>query len=307
MAGLGDDTMNVLVSGSTGFLGAAVVAALNEQGWQPVRLVRAGGPFPERQVRWDPRAGAIDTAGLAGIDAVVNLAGENIVTGRWTPSKKAAIRDSRIQGTSLLCKALAALPKPLKTLISASAVGYYGDRGDEILTEEDCAGGDFLSQVCVAWEAATAPAAEAGIRTAVVRIGIVLSAAGGALKPMLLPFRLGLGGALGSGRQHMSWITLADFAGAILHVLKTEALAGPINVVAPEPVTNAVFTKTLGRLLSRPAVLRVPAFAARLALGELADALLLSSARVNPAKLLASGYVFRYPTLDAALRRLLSK
>jgi uncharacterized protein (TIGR01777 family) len=238
---------------------------------------------------------------------VVHLAGANIAAGRWTPARKAEIRDSRVEGTRSLCQALARLAHPPQVLASASAVGFYGDRGTETLTEESVAGTGFLPGVCQAWEAAAEPATRVGIRVVHLRFGMILSPAGGALRKMLLPFRLGGGGRVGSGAQFVSWIAIDDVLGAIEHVLREESLHGPVNVVAPESVTNAEFTRSLGRVLRRPTLIPLPAFAARLAFGEMADALLLASARVMPARLRASGYRFRFPELEGALRHLLGR
>jgi len=238
-------------------------------------------------------------------DAVVHLAGENIAAGRWTERQKARIRDSRVKGTRLLCDLLARYSPPPKALVCASAVGYYGDRGDEILKEESASGSDFLSDVCGEWEAATQTAVERGIRVVNLRIGVVLSPLGGALAKMLTPFKLGAGGVIGSGRQYMSWIALDDAVRAFHFALTNQSLHGPVNAVAPNAVTNRDFTRTLGRVLSRPTVFPMPAFAARLAFGEMADALLLASTRVQPARLLAGGFTFRYPDLEGALRHLL--
>ena len=235
----------------------------------------------------------------------MHLAGVNIAAGRWTVRQKARIRDSRAKGTRLLSEALAGLAHPPQVLVSASAVGYYGDRGQEILKEESAPGTDFLAGVCREWEAATQPAAARGVRVVNTRFGMVLSASGGALPKMLTPFRLGLGGVVGSGRQYMPWIALDDVVGVVNHALKVVKLGGAINTVAPQAITNREFTKTLGRVLSRPTVFPVPAFMARLALGEMADALLLSSQRVEPARLLEAGYGFRYPELEGALRHVL--
>jgi uncharacterized protein (TIGR01777 family) len=238
-------------------------------------------------------------------DAVVHLAGENIAAGRWTERQKARIRDSRVKGTRLLCDLLARYSPPPKALVCASAVGYYGDRGDEILKEESAPGSDFLFDVCREWEAATQTAVERGIRVVNLRIGVVLSPLGGALAKMLTPFKLGAGGVIGSGRQYMSWIALDDVVRAFHFALTNQSLLGPVNAVAPNPVTNRDFTRTLGRVLSRPTVFPMPAFAARLAFGEMADALLLASTRVEPARLLAGSFIFRYPDLEGALRHLL--
>ncbi len=243
---------------------------------------------------------------LEGVDAVVHLAGENIAE-RWTAAKKARIRDSRVKGTQLLCETLTRLSSPPKVLVSASAIGYYGDRGEETLTDDSPPGRGFLPEVCRAWEAATEPARQQGLRVVQLRLGVVLSVAGGALAKMLPPFRLGLGGVLGSGRQYMSWIALDDVVGTLQHAVVTDALQGPTNAVAPRAVTNQEFTKTLGKVLGRPTAMPLPAFAARLMFGEMADELLLASARVQPTKLLASGYQFRYPELAEALRHLLAR
>ncbi|MBI4323331.1 MAG: TIGR01777 family protein [Candidatus Omnitrophica bacterium] len=281
--------MKILVSGSHGFLGSALVPFLIPRGHQVTRLVR---PY--------------DPAALDGVEAVVHLAGENII-GRWTPEKKTRIRDSRVNGTRVLAESLARLAPPPQVLVCASAVGYYGDRGEERLQEDSPAGSGFLAEVCREWEAATLPAVQQGIRVVNLRIGMVLSPQGGALAKMFPAFRLGLGGCLGSGRQYLSWIALDDLLEAITFALAAPNLRGPVNAVAPTPVTNRAFTKTLGRLLGRPTLCPVPAFAARLVFGEMAQELLLASARVMPAALLASGFAFRYPDLDGALRHLVGK
>jgi uncharacterized protein len=293
-----------LVSGSSGLIGSALVPALQENGYEVTRLVH-GSPTGPKQVAWNPSE-TLPSALVSGFDAVVHLAGESIV-GRWTEAKKDRIRESRIAGTRNLADALARAPDRPRVLVSASAIGFYGDRGQEILREESPSGSGFLPDVCLGWESASVPAARAGIRTVQVRIGIVLSSAGGALEKMLPPFRLGLGGIIGSGRQWWSWIALQDVVGAILHALKTSSLQGPVNAVAPHPVTNVEFTRVLGTVLSRPTVLPMPAFAARLALGEMANELLLASQRVEPARLMASGYEFQQPDLQPALEALLKK
>jgi hypothetical protein len=299
--------MRILVTGSTGLVGSALVPFFTGGGHQVTRLGRSMTGAPASDLTWDPGAGRLDSAGLEGFDAVVHLAGENIGTGRWTAAKKDRIRRSRVEGTRLLCESLSRLTRPPRTLVCASAIGYYGSRGDEILKEESAPGKDFLAEVCRAWEKASAPAAAKGIRVVHLRFGVILSPRGGALTRMLLPFRLGAGGVIGSGSQHMSWISLDDAVGAVHHALDAEGLSGPVNAVAPKPVTNREFTRTLGTVLSRPTIFPVPAFAARLAFGEMADALLLSSARVEPARLLATGYRFRHPDLEAALRQMLGK
>ena len=295
--------MRIAVTGSRGLVGSALVAFLTAGGHEAVRLVRAstGGG----DVQWDPVEGIKDLSRLEGVDAVVHLAGENIAAGRWTQRRKDEIRRSRVEGTRRLCDSLARLSRRPKVLVSASAIGFYGDRGDEVLSEDSAPGKDFLAQVCQGWEAATESASRAGTRVVHLRFGMVLSSAGGALKKMLLPFRLGAGGRMGGGSQYVSWIAIDDAIGAIQHAVCTDSLKGAVNGVAPTPVTNAEFTRVLARVLSRPAVFSLPAFAARLALGEMADALLLSSQRVTPVRLQASGYQFRYPGLESALRHLL--
>jgi uncharacterized protein (TIGR01777 family) len=241
---------------------------------------------------------------LEGFDAVVHLAGESIA-GRWTAEKKAKARDSRVNGTLLLSDALAGLERPPKTMVSASAVGYYGNRGDEVLTEDSFPGQGFLAGVCEEWEAATESASSAGIRVVRTRFGMVLASKGGALEQMIRPFRLGVAGKLGSGKQYWSWVAIDDVTGIVQHALATESLQGPVNAVSPNPVTNEQFTQTLARIIGRPARLTVPPFALRLAFGDMADEALLSSARVVPQRLLTSGYSFSYPDLERALRHLL--
>jgi hypothetical protein len=238
---------------------------------------------------------------------VVHLAGENIGAGRWTAVRKEEIRRSRVEGTRRLCESLARLTRRPKVLVTASAIGFYGNRGDEILKEDSGPGSDFLAQVCREWEAATDPASRGGIRVVHLRFGMILSPSGGALKKMLLPFKMGAGGRIGRGTQYVSWIGIDDVAGVIHHAIVTESLRGPVNGVAPTPVTNAEYTRTLARVLSRPAIAPMPAFAARLAFGEMADALLLASQRVMPTRLQATGYQSRYPELERALRHLLSR
>lgn len=296
--------MKILVSGSHGFIGSAVVPALTARGDRVVRLVRGAptSPSPD-QIVWDPGVGRIDASALEGLDAVIHLAGETIA-GRWTAPKKARIRESRVRGTRAIAGILAALGRKPGVLVCASATGYYGNRGEELLVEDSMPGGGFLAEVVRAWEAATAPARDAGIRVVHLRSGVVLSPNGGGLGGLLPVFRLGLGGRLGSGRQFMPWITLDDEVGAIVHALTRDDLRGPLNFVAPQAVTNREFTATLGRVLRRPALCAVPATVLRLALGELAGELLVSQ-RVHPARLLAAGYAFRYPELEPALHHLL--
>lgn len=248
-----------------------------------------------------------DLSRLNGVDAVVHLAGENIASGRWTKAKKERIRDSRVNGTRNLCESLSLLPEPPRVLVCASAIGYYGDRGEIALTEADQPGRGFLPEVCTAWERATKPATDEGIRVVNLRIGIVLTPEGGALQQMLLPFQLGLGGKVGNGRQYWSWISLPDLVRAIQFAIETESLSGAVNAVAPNPVTNEVFTQKLGRVLRRPTLVPLPAFAARLVLGEMADDLLLSSIRVVPQKLQNAGFEFEHPELERALRAVLNR
>ena len=298
--------MNVLVSGSSGLIGSALISALANEGHRVIRLTRSGSAGDHGSVRWDPAAGEIDTDRLEGIDAVVHLAGES-VEGRWTSAKKARIRKSRVQGTRLLAETLAGLPVPPRVMVSASATGYYGDRGEELLREESAPGSNFLARTCQEWEAAADPARGVGVRVAHPRFGLVLSAEGGALATMLPIFKLGGGAKIGSGRQYWPWIAIDDAVGAVLHALTSDSLEGPVNVVAPDPPTNLQYTRTLGRVLNRPTVFALPAPVARVVLGQLADELILASQRVEPAKLEESGYEFRYPELEGALQHLLGR
>lgn len=296
--------MNILMSGASGLVGSALIPALESAGHTVRRLVRVRPPAGSPEVLWDPMGSFDPVGGIEGFDAVVHLAGESVAA-RWTRDRKARILNSRKQGTMSLASAAARSKRPPKVVVSASAVGYYGNRGDELLTEESTAGADFLADVARQWETALAPATKAGIRTVMLRIGFILSPRGGGLARMLPPFRMGLGGRVGSGRQWMSWISITDVVGAFQHALATDALWGPVNAVAPHPVSNAEFTRTLGRVLGRPTIFPMPAFVARLAFGEMAEALLLSSQRVQPVKLQSSGFQFRHPELEGALRELL--
>jgi uncharacterized protein (TIGR01777 family) len=293
---------NVLISGSSGLIGMALVSQLKTHGYGITSLVRSGSSGTGR-ISWDP-ARPLAPELVSGFDAVIHLAGESIV-GRWTDAKKCRILESRVPPTQNLARALASASQPPRVLICASAVGFYGSRGDEVLQEDSASGAGFVAEVCRQWEGAAQPAADAGIRTVHTRFGIVLSPAGGALQKMLLPFRLGVGGNMGAGRQWWPWVALSDVTGAILHAIGNDALRGPVNVGSPNPVRNAEFTRTLASVLSRPAIFPMPAFAARLAFGQMADELLLASQRVVPTKLLASGYVFQQPELKAALSGIL--
>lgn len=297
--------MKILVSGSSGLIGSALVPFLTSGGHTVVRLARVETDPRGVTIRWDPATGALDGTAIEGFDAVVHLAGEDLASGTWTAAKKARIRDSRVNSTRLLARTLASLARPPGVFACASAVGYYGNRGDEILTEDSPLGAGFLASVCREWEVAAAPAREAGIRVAHLRFGVVLSASGGALARMLGPFRMGMGGPLGSGRQYVSWIAIDDAVRAIGHVLSIATLGGPVNIGSPGPVHQAEFARILGRALGRPTVLSVPAFAVRLRFGEMADELLLASQRMTPARLRSSGYTFGFPELEGALRHLL--
>ena len=293
--------MNVLVTGSSGLVGSALRPVLTAAGHQVRRLLRAPSTEPGTTF-WDPSGGRFVDGALDGIDAVVHLAGENIAGGRWTADRKNQIRNSRVRDTRNLCEGLAALETPPKVLVAASAIGFYGDRGDEPLDESAQPGHGFLPQVCEAWEAATLPARSRGIRVVYLRLGIVLSRSGGALATMVMPFKLGVGGVLGTGDQYMSWVSLTDVVNIVAHALTNDSLQGPLNAVAPGAVTNREFTKALGKVLRRPTVFPMPAFAARLVFGEMAEALLLSGARIMPAVLQGSGFRFDYPDLVVALR-----
>jgi uncharacterized protein (TIGR01777 family) len=294
----------ILVSGVSGPIGTALLPSLRAKGCSVIRLVR--GPAKDQdQISWDPAA-PLDPRVVSGFDAVIHLAGETIF-GRWTKTKKAKIRDSRVVGTFTLASALAQAEDRPKVFVCGSAIGYYGDRNDEPVNEESAPGTGFLAEVCQDWEEATTPAVQADIRTAHLRTGIVLSAKGGALGAMLTPFKLGLGGRIGSGRQWMSWIDVRDMVGAIHHILKNDLIQGPVNMVAPKPVRNAEFTKTLASVLSRPAIFPVPGFAVKALFGEMGEALLLGGQRVEPSRLISSGYPFRFNELRASLESVLQR
>ena len=301
--------MKVIVTGSGGLVGRALIRSLLADGHTVTRLVRGGAQQfrtpGSAAVEWNPVAGTIDSGALEGHDAAVHLAGEPIAEGRWDEEKKRRIMDSRVKGTRLLAETLAKLNEKPRVLVSASAVGFYGERGEEVLREESASGEGFVSEVCREWEKATLAASQAGIRVVHLRIGFVLSGEDGGLAKMLTPFKLGVGGKVGSGRQYMSWITLEDLVRIIRRAIEDESLRGPVNAVAPGAVTNEEFTKALGRVLGRPTIFPVPKFAMRLAFGEVADAVLLASLRVEPARLKEAGFEFKDPEIEGALRHVL--
>ena len=301
------ETAQVLVSGVSGPIGAALLPALKASGARVTRLMRndsGRSPAAEVSLPWDPER-PLPAGAVSGFDAVIHLAGESIV-GRWTESKKKKIRDSRVVGTENLASALAQAQNKPRVLVSSSAIGYYGNRGDEVLTESSSQGSGFLAEVCAQWEAATRAAADAGIRTVEIRTGVVLSSTGGALGKMLTPFKMGAGGRIGDGCQWMSWIDVEDLVRAVLHIVHSDGLHGPVNMVGPKPVKNAEFTRTLASVLDRPAVFPVPAFAVKLALGEMGETVLLGSQRVEPARLVGSGFGFRFATLRDSLEHALA-
>ncbi|MEM7230697.1 MAG: TIGR01777 family oxidoreductase [Planctomycetota bacterium] len=303
--------MNVLISGATGLVGRSLTQALEDEGHQVIRLLRpsskSGGS--SRTVTWDPIAGTVDEEALRAseVDAVVHLAGEGIADGRWNEARKKRIRNRRVDGTRVLAEAVSRLESPPSVFVCASAIGYYGNRGDELLNEDSPPGGGFLPDVCRDWEGATVSLDETETRVVHVRIGIILSKDGGALQKMLLPFKMGVGGKVGDGKQYMSWISIDDMVRVLVTAIENAELEGPVNAVAPNPVTNLEFTKSLGKALSRPTVFPMPAFAARLAFGELANDLLLGSLRVDCARLRDVGFEFQQPGLDGALREVLQR
>jgi len=294
--------MKILISGSSGLIGSTAATALKSDGHNVVHLVRPGKPPNPGDVQWDPMRATVDVAALEGVEVVIHLSGAGIADGRWTEERKQLLRSSRIDTTRVLVDSLSRLKQKPRVLIVASAIGYYGNRGDEILTESSTTGTDFLALVCRDWEAEASRAAARGIRTVMLRTGVVLSGKGGALPKMLPLFKLGLGGRLGSGQQWMSWIAIEDVVGIIRNAIANEQVSGPVNVVAPNPVRNEEFTRLLAAMLHRPAIFPAPAFMLRLAMGEMADALLLSSDRVKPERILAAGYKFRFEILEPALR-----
>ncbi len=298
--------MHILIAGATGLLGRAVSRELRRQGHQVVALSHTFSGDP-RVIPWEPHAGRLEVKLLESFDVAINLAGANIGEGRWSEERKRAFYDSRVKSTQLLAEALASLERPPSVLISASAVGYYGNRGDEVLTEESGPGDDFMGKLCAAWEAVAEPARARGIRVVHTRTGVVLTKRGGALPRMMTPFRFGVGGPLGSGRQWWSWISLDDLVGVMQFLMTAPTASGPVNVVSPQPVRNKEFAKTLGKVMRRPAIFPAPAFMLRLILGaERADEILLSSQRVNSAKLQRLGYAFKLPELEPALRNALA-
>ena len=296
----------VVVSGASGLVGRALSVLLAEQGHRVTALVRRRPAAGDDEVCWNPEKGEIDAAKLEGLDAAVHLSGDSLASGRWTAEKKQSIRDSRVVSTALLARTMAAMKRPPRVLISASASGVYGDRGEEWVDEASSPGDSFLARVAVDWEMAAQPAADAGIRVVNARLGVVLSPSGGVLAKMLPVFRRGLGGVIGNGRQHLSWIGLDDVVRAIDFLLRRDDLAGPINLVAPAPASNREFTKTLGRVLNRPTIFAVPAFVVRAVFGEMGQATILSSTRVRPRRLLEAGFEFGSPRLEEALRSNLS-
>ena len=292
--------MRIAIAGASGLVGKALTPLLEAEGHDVVRLVRS---WPKAgEIEWHPNQDSIDTGKLEGFDAIINLAGENVAEGRWTEEKKKKIHDSRVNGTHLLSEAIAKLTTKPRCFLCASATGIYGDRGDETLDEQSESGGGFLAGVCREWEKATEPAHRAGVRVVNFRFGPILARAGGMLEKMLTPFKMGLGGKIGSGKQYISWVAIEDAVAVIKRVLNDESIRGPLNVVSPKPVTNERFTRALGEVLSRPTVMAVPAFAARLAFGEMADEMLLVSQKVIPKKLQAAGFQFEYSDLETALQ-----
>ena len=298
----------IAITGASGLVGSRVGETFGAAGWQVLPLVRSRGGASSDEIYWNPVSGEIETEKLEGLDALVHLAGDNVGEGRWSEEKKQRIWSSRVDGTRLLANAIGKLEKPPKVWVSASAIGYYGDRGEERLEESSGPGTGFFAELCQAWEAETQPAREQGVRVVNLRIGVVLDRAGGALPKMVLPFKMGLGGVIASGKQYMSWVSLPDVVGAIRFAVEREGLSGPANAVAPGPVTNREFTKTLGRVVGRPTILPMPGALAKLAFGaEKASEMLLVSSRIYPAALQAAGYEFTCPELEPCLRAALKR
>ena len=296
--------MKILVSGASGLVGRALIPALEDDGHAVLRLVRHPVRDPGEEMQWNPYADRIDESTLPPFDAVIHLSGESI-SGRWSAAKKRAIYDSRIRSTAYLAECMERMEKPPAVWLCASAIGYYGNRSDETLTERAIPGTNFLATVCEDWENATKPASGRGVRVVNMRLGVVLAKEGGTLPLMMRPFKMGVGGIIGNGRQYMSWITLEDLINAMLFALRSESLSGPVNFVAPEPVTNRVFTKAMGRALHRPTIFRTPAFALRATLGQMAKELILASTRVLPKKLTDAGFEFEHPEIEGALEKLM--
>jgi len=293
--------MKIAIAGASGLVGSVLVPVLEKDGNAVVRLVRSTPKAGE--IEWHPNHDSIEPAKLEGFDVIVNLAGENIAAGRWTDDQKRKIRESRVNGTHLISEAIAKLSQQPSAFICASATGIYGDRDDEVLDEQSESGSGFLAGVCREWEMATEPASKAGVRVVNLRFGPIMSREGGMLAKLLTPFKMGLGGKVGSGRQYISWVAIDDAVNAIKLAIDNQSIRGPLNVVSPHPVTNEEFTKALGHVLNRPTALAIPAFAARLTFGEMADEMLLTSQRVMPKRLTAAGYQFQYPELEGALRK----
>ncbi len=293
--------MKIAIAGASGLVGSAFIASVEEDGAEITRMVRDSAKAGE--IEWHPNQDGIDPQRLEGFDVIINLAGENVAEGRWTDEKKRRIHDSRVNGTHLIAETIARLAHKPRVFLCASATGIYGDRPDETLDEHSESGGGFLAGVCREWEKATEPAAKAGVRTVNLRLGPVLAPHGGMMEKMLTPFKMGLGGKIGSGKQYISWVAIDDVVKAMKLALNDETIRGPVNIVSPNPVTNEEFTRGLGDALSRPTMMAVPAFAARLAFGEMADEMLLASQRVIPKRLNDAGFKFEYPNLDAALRK----
>ena len=299
--------MKILISGASGFVGTALTGVFRQEGHTVAHLVRPGGRARPGDIRWDPTSGAMDVSALEASDALVHLSGASIAGGRWTPARKQILRSSRVDTTRVLVDSFSRLSRKPRVFVSASAVGYYGSRGDEVLTESSQPGTDFLSALARDWEAEASRAQASGIRTVMLRLGVILSVEGGALPRMITPFKFGMGGPLGGGEQWMSWIALEDVIGIVRFAIASAQLSGPVNVVAPNPVRNRDFSRVLAMVLHRPAILPAPAFILRLALGEMANALLLVSQRAHPEKLLAAGYRFRFDDLGTALREIVDR